>query len=278
MIRTLVILSLLLRATVASAEIIGSHLGSANPTTEGWELAHFDGEDLEAGHLGTIDVAAVTGDMGFDAWEIVDNSSITENGGYSITLNLEQEADAVSQGFVMRTTMKSSENLGPSGARVFVFGTTESTTDARWVMALGTDPNGNPTVSVQGGGTATLPSAGLGYHTFELKVDPTVSSLATVSINGVEVLTDQSSVPAEGNKPRFIYFGSWSNFAVGGGRYSEVEFEILSPYPPGDFDEDGDVDGEDFLLWQIDPGVGPLSDWETHYGTVPPGPARASVP
>jgi hypothetical protein len=35
---------------------------------------------------------------------------------------------------------------------------------------------------------------------------------------------------------------------------------------PGDFDDDGDVDGRDFLLWQRNPGVGNLSDWQTNYG------------
>ncbi len=37
---------------------------------------------------------------------------------------------------------------------------------------------------------------------------------------------------------------------------------------PGDFDVDGDVDGDDFLLWQSDPSVGSLADWEENYGTV----------
>ena len=36
----------------------------------------------------------------------------------------------------------------------------------------------------------------------------------------------------------------------------------------GDFDGDGDVDGQDFLLWQRDPGVGSLGDWEANYGTA----------
>jgi hypothetical protein len=39
---------------------------------------------------------------------------------------------------------------------------------------------------------------------------------------------------------------------------------------PGDFDDDGDVDGADFLFWQIDPNVGSLSDWENNYGFVSP--------
>ena len=48
---------------------------------------------------------------------------------------------------------------------------------------------------------------------------------------------------------------------------------------PGDFDFDNDVDGDDFLVWQIDPSVGSLSDWETNYGTVVPlSAASAAVP
>ncbi len=39
---------------------------------------------------------------------------------------------------------------------------------------------------------------------------------------------------------------------------------------PGDFDIDGDVDGDDFLLWQRNPSVGSLADWESNYGMVSP--------
>jgi hypothetical protein len=35
---------------------------------------------------------------------------------------------------------------------------------------------------------------------------------------------------------------------------------------PGDFDGDGDVDGRDFLIWQRNPSVGNLADWQTNYG------------
>ncbi|TWU25498.1 hypothetical protein [Bythopirellula polymerisocia] len=44
---------------------------------------------------------------------------------------------------------------------------------------------------------------------------------------------------------------------------------IQSSITPGDFDEDGDVDGHDFLLWQRDSNVGSLTDWQSNYG---PGP------
>jgi hypothetical protein len=35
---------------------------------------------------------------------------------------------------------------------------------------------------------------------------------------------------------------------------------------PGDFDEDGDVDGRDFLSWQRNPSIGDLADWQANYG------------
>jgi hypothetical protein len=36
----------------------------------------------------------------------------------------------------------------------------------------------------------------------------------------------------------------------------------------GDFDVDGDVDGFDFLFWQLDPSVGSLADWKANYGMI----------
>jgi hypothetical protein len=35
---------------------------------------------------------------------------------------------------------------------------------------------------------------------------------------------------------------------------------------PGDFDQDGDVDGRDFLMWQRNSAVGDLADWQANYG------------
>ena len=46
---------------------------------------------------------------------------------------------------------------------------------------------------------------------------------------------------------------------------------------PGDFDGDGDVDGQDFLDWQRDPEVGSLEDWQTGYGTSTPFAASGTI-
>lgn len=45
----------------------------------------------------------------------------------------------------------------------------------------------------------------------------------------------------------------------------------------GDFDEDGDVDGNDFLVWQRNTAVGDLSDWQTNYGQGAPLSAAAGA-
>lgn len=52
-----------------------------------------------------------------------------------------------------------------------------------------------------------------------------------------------------------------------------------SPMPilPGDFDLTGSVDGRDFLLWQRNPGIGNLADWEANYG-LPLTAGGAAVP
>jgi hypothetical protein len=46
---------------------------------------------------------------------------------------------------------------------------------------------------------------------------------------------------------------------------------------PGDFDSDGDVDGRDFLVWQRNPSVGDLADWQANYGAGTFG-AVTSIP
>lgn len=47
-----------------------------------------------------------------------------------------------------------------------------------------------------------------------------------------------------------------------GGLQLQVALSILA----GDFDSDGDVDGRDFLVWQRNPSVGDLADWQANYG------------
>jgi hypothetical protein len=47
---------------------------------------------------------------------------------------------------------------------------------------------------------------------------------------------------------------------------------------PGDFDGDGDVGGRDFLVWQRNPSIGNLTDWQANYGTGSLVAANVAVP
>ncbi len=51
-----------------------------------------------------------------------------------------------------------------------------------------------------------------------------------------------------------------------------------TPILAGDFDQDGDVDGNDFLVWQQDVSVGSLEDWKANFGTTSGGGGVAGVP
>jgi hypothetical protein len=53
-----------------------------------------------------------------------------------------------------------------------------------------------------------------------------------------------------------------------GGEIFIDNVRLLEELISGDFNGDGGVDGEDFLLWQRDRSVGSLANWEANYGTV----------
>ena len=53
---------------------------------------------------------------------------------------------------------------------------------------------------------------------------------------------------------------------------------VISEFLPGDFNEDGSVDGSDFLVWQANPTLGSLSDWQMNYGQSLPTARLTAVP
>ena len=53
--------------------------------------------------------------------------------------------------------------------------------------------------------------------------------------------------------------------AAGGFEDLEFQFAVVEE-AAGDFDQDGDVDGHDFLEWQRDTSIGNLADWKANYG------------
>lgn len=67
------------------------------------------------------------------------------------------------------------------------------------------------------------------------------------------------------------------------GYVDNIRFGLFSEMTPGDFDNDGDIDGHDYLVWQrgeTDPllSAAALSDWQAGYGTRAISASLASVP
>ena len=97
-------------------------------------------------------------------------------------------------------------------------------------------------------------------------------------------------VPAIGNMFTFLttgvngVFGEFENLVLPAGFQWDVDYladsvvlKVLGLGTSGDFDGDGDADGRDFLVWQRNPSVGNLADWQANYGNGPLS-AATSVP
>ncbi len=57
---------------------------------------------------------------------------------------------------------------------------------------------------------------------------------------------------------------SWGNWRA---LLDDILINLVGPSASADFDNDGDVDGRDFLVWQRNPNVGNITDWQAQFGT-----------
>ena len=139
------------------------------------------------------------------------------------------------------------------------------------------------------------PAAGFLFATVDYAVDqPSESSTISLSI-GHNLLSD-----AEGIADEAIFLGAGDGpvtVAVGS-MGSEIDLSLMPlVLAASDFDEDGSVDGTDFLLWQRGYGItsgatrsqgdadadGDVDDadlalWQSQYGTIPISVAASVVP
>jgi hypothetical protein len=96
----------------------------------------------------------------------------------------------------------------------------------------------------------------------------------------LEVTFANGFVPSVGNMFTFIttasngVFGEFENLQLPGGFQWDVDYlsssvvlKVVGLGSAGDFDGDGDVDGRDLMVWQRNPSVGDLADWQANYGS-----------
>lgn len=132
-----------------------------------------------------------------------------------------------------------------------------------------------------------------GDDTFYLQVSIDANNFASVGFpaisavagTGWQTLELIGTIPTDAFDMRGLFVISDDGFASGtadtvgeaAAYIDNLTIEILD-ISAGDFDLDGDVDGQDFIVWQQDTSVGALADWQANYGGPPPALAAAAVP
>lgn len=165
-----------------------------------------------------------------------------------------------------------------------------------------------PLISVPSGSTITAATLELNVSSTESGVIPVtgyagdgVADVGDVAVTGNQLgasgLITQAGIHLINLEADFItgLIGTSTHLGLllmGDAGGAEVAFGSLGIEPavlsitfgtPGDFDLDGDVDGEDFLFWQQGGSPDPLSaedllDWESNYGMTSSVVAIAGVP
>jgi hypothetical protein len=129
------------------------------------------------------------------------------------------------------------------------------------------------------------PAEDNGVNNLELYLLPEGWTDLSQAGNAASIATHQNlehifvKVPATGNYEIVVK-------QVTGGPDTDVDFGLAWWYGnpfipillPGDFDLDNDVDGRDFIVWQRNPSIGNLSDWQANYGTSGLTAANTAVP
>jgi fibronectin-binding autotransporter adhesin len=193
---------------------------------------------------------------------------------------------------------------GGSGAtaRTWVIGGLNTNTTFAGVIqnSAGSSSSTAP-VTLTKTGTGELELTGINTYTGNTNVqagtlsitNPYLADLADVSVSTGAILDLNFGSLATVDTIDSLFFngvsqaiGTWgrigsganfeANWITGDGLLNVVTFE-----PPvttaGDFDVDGDVDGRDFLIWQRNPSVGNLTDWQANYGVGAVGAVAANT-
>jgi hypothetical protein len=124
------------------------------------------------------------------------------------------------------------------------------------------------TLAIQLGGTTAI-----------TQYDVLATSRFAFLDGALEVSLAGGFVPSVGNMFTFLttatngVFGEFEELILPGGFQWEVDYlassvvlKVVGLGTSGDFDGDGDVDGRDFLVWQRNPSIGNLADWQANYG------------
>ncbi len=220
-------------ASLAST-VVFSHLGSNDPTTEGWIV---EPVALVLGDRPTVGPVINDNGTGNDAWSIDDNSTfLGTNYFYTQSPGIEDNNQAKLSGWTLNANLRIGDNddsVGNAGSIILEFA--DGATSYR--MAFGSQSNGDPTILLWDGGTdgsinATgteyiLQNGGAGYHSYEMVYSPVANSV-DLFIDGVERISDYGGV--ESTLFNRVAWGSASSSDTGLSNWNSVEWSV-TPVP-----------------------------------------------
>jgi len=191
-------------STSGQGTVLAQHLGSSDPTTEGFSLSvSSDGS-----------VGPVSNDHGFDAWQTHNNG-----GGFAYyvqALSPQQQAQVAGSDWVMSASLRivSPSSLGVADAL--------TTGSELFQLFFGSTPNGDPFVQIDSPGNPkfVLTGAGSTYNTYQLKYD-SMSGTAGLWVDGVEEANNIPGIPNIQTAEAFWGLGqsagptaNWSQFSL----------------------------------------------------------------
>lgn len=186
----------------SASTVLFSHVGSTNPTSQGWSRT-----------TTTTVVGEAYNDNGREVWRVYDPgyASGGTNLSYSATLNASLLGSVMEAGWELSSTLSvpvddpADTIARAAGSNIWVgFIANESGGGRRiWALMFGRTDTGETLVSTYGGGSSLTLDPG--YHSYSIQYDP-ITTLATVRIDG-EVWKTYSGATLAGSGSNQVYWG-----------------------------------------------------------------------
>jgi len=163
-----------------------------------------------------------------DAWKVADQSSAGGNGyGYFLELTEQEQAAALSQGWILQMTLRVEDLPNTVGGAVGAQVAFPGPMNRIFTLGFGTDQDGNPIAGIYTGSgfTQSAPIPGDGYHDYEMIFDPDTQTVDLLA-DGVEILSNHFGYTHTGGINR-VLFGANSSADTGTGYYRFVQFQII---------------------------------------------------
>ncbi|MDR1282925.1 MAG: hypothetical protein LBK99_19195 [Opitutaceae bacterium] len=202
--------------TIAPAQVLVSHTGAADPTSEGWTATG-------TASLGSANNAST-------AWSI--NDSTNGSLHYDRALSTDEQTNAASAGWILSVTIVVTDSSNTHNFTRYV-DFVDAVNKARWGLDFGSDANGNINVFLRGTEKSVqLPDTNA--HTFSLVYNPSGgtggSGSASLFIDGSATasLTDYTGNKDASISSSLIRWGSTATNPTGSADYLAVSFAITT--------------------------------------------------